>query len=630
MSNPATDRRALGALAPAALCCVWMGLVDGAVAQSLAPVPPAASLWLLVTTIGLTGVVLLPLALLLSPLRRWRPLAALRRRIDARPLLRRALVALALGASLLAHWINATQYVRLYLLLHLLLSGFAIVAAWVGFALALPEASRLRTWRPHPVVLAAGIAGWMAVAALSLWTTLGSHQLRALAIEQTTLLGHELILLDRLTGVLAAPEPVATGDLPPELLAALEPRPLRASDAPRRNIVLLTVDSLRADRLTSSGAREAMLPRLERLAADSVVFSRAYTPSCWTVHAMTSVLTSHLPSAIEFSHVSVSPDLRFTVRSEATLIENPVLRKRITPVPIDDEHPTLPGLLRDAGYRSITVAPYVFYLREAGVTRDFDVVDETSYRSLSIDGSGITQTPLVDRALASIDELEPGQPFFVWLHFMEPHAPYEARDERARGGDDVARYDSELRFVDQEIGRLLDELRTRDLYDESIVVVHADHGEEFGDHGGSFHATTLFEEIVHVPLVLKLPASEAQRRRVHAPVSLIDLAPTLLDLVGVDAPAPLMGRSLRDLLGGRDAAVRPVVSECFRFGRKRRALILMPFKLIVDEVVGTVQLFDLIEDPGERRNLADERGEVTDGLHAVLRAIGEQIDRASR
>lgn len=88
---------------------------------------------------------------------------------------------------------------------------------------------------------------------------------------------------------------------------------------------------------------------------------------------------------------------------------------------------------------------------------------------------------------------------------MEPHAPYEPRDAAATGGSDEARYDSELRHVDREIGELLELLRARGLFDRTVVVVHADHGEEFGDHGGQFHASTLFDEVIHVPLVLRLP-----------------------------------------------------------------------------------------------------------------------------
>jgi arylsulfatase A-like enzyme len=607
-------------IASAAAAAGFLAVAEVVMLALRYPVAGGDLLWVLAATVALGLVAAAALVVVELPLVLWAGPARTVVAIQRWPPLRYGLGAALLLAALAGHWINATAYVRLYLSLHMGLSLLSLLAAQLAFIVLIPpgtaRGARAQISRHQALAVGAALLAWMLLFAASLHAVMSRHELRLVATERAVLLAHQLILLDAATGVLA-PEAL-DGEASGAQLAQLAPRaPGPPGGAARgANVLLLTIDSLRADRL-------AALPALAALAADSAHFTRAYSPSCWTIHAMTALLSSRLASHLDFTHVGVAAGYQFIPREiDDGMLQNPAANRKVTPVPLGDTRPTLATLLRDAGYQTATVVSYIFYFRGAGVTRGFEVVDEDAYRALQIDGAGITAVPMVDRAEHFLAARDQDRPFFLWLHFMEPHAPYRARDEAARGGDHQARYDSELRFVDREIDRLLTGLEQRGLLEDTLVIVHADHGEEFGDHGGQFHATTLYEEIIQVPLLLKLPArSGLAPARFDTPVSLLDLAPTLLDLLGVTTDAPLAGRSLLPLLAGEPSTARPVVSECFRFGRRKRAVVVWPHKLIVDDAVGTYQLFDLEADPAERSNLADREPSTLAALAALLRAL---------
>ncbi len=341
---------------------------------------------------------------------------------------------------------------------------------------------------------------------------------------------------------------------------------------------------------------------------------------------MASILTGYWPSQLRFTNVSVKPGLHFIRRSADTLLANPVARRQVTPVPIDEPAPTLAKLLKTAGYHSITVAPYVFYLRSAGLTRDFDIVDDKPYRSGKIDGSGVVNVALVDRTIHFLDKNTNDSPFFAWIHFMDPHAPYLARDDVARNGTGEQRYDSELRFVDKEVGRLVTQLKRRGLLQNTILAIHADHGEEFRDHGGQFHATTLYNEVVQVPWLLRLPNAKHAGRVIEPAVSLTDLTPTMMDLLGIQSDAVFAGRSLWPVIEHGTHTVRPVVSECDRFGRSKRALVTGDNKVIVDSTLGTVEIYSHTKDPSEQNNLAADDG-LREAMLSQLRSIEQTMLR---
>ncbi len=510
---------------------------------------------------------------------------------------------LALAAGIAVALASARLYVRLYLAIHVAatigaagLVQLGVFALWPGAASTGVPARRARA----RVLLGAGVLAWMAALAGALAAIAGTPLLRFLALEQTTILAQGLLVLHQTWGVLAPAEGVGAPALPPLAPVAAPDGALRGA-----NVLLVTVDSLRADAVPAGGT-------IAGLAARGVAFDRAWSPSCWTIHAMAATLTSRLPSQLRFTPVSIDPSLAMTPHApDEDLVTNPLHFRKTTPVPWDDPTPTLAGLLRAAGYQTATPVGYVFYRPQGGLTREFELVDDEVYRLHNRDLRGVTSGPLTDAALGFLDRRDATRPFFLWVHYLDPHDPYVDHD--GAGGDDRARYGSEVRHADRELGRLLDGLAARGLADDTLLVVHADHGEELGEHGGQYHATTLYEEILHVPLVIVAPARARLAAGVRAaPVSLYDLVPTIVDLLGVTTPAGFLGRSLVPTLRGAELAASPRFAECARFGRDRRAVLAWPWKLIADAAVGTLELYDLAADPHERANRIEDRpGDVT-------------------
>jgi arylsulfatase A-like enzyme len=201
--------------------------------------------------------------------------------------------------------------------------------------------------------------------------------------------------------------------------------------------------------------------------------------------------------------------------------------------------------------------------------------------------------------IARLEQLGPSERLFAWVHFMEPHEPYVAGK---RGDPPFSRYLQEIVIVDREIGRILDAVEKRGLAQRTTLIITGDHGEAFGEHNTNFHATTLYEELLHVPLLVSVPG--LQPRRCDELVTLADIGPTVLDLMGLDTPARFLGQSLVPVLLGRPGHfTRPVVAES---GRGLRAFYFPDGKkLIVDPRTATTELYDLRQDPGELDNLYD-------------------------
>lgn len=348
---------------------------------------------------------------------------------------------------------------------------------------------------------------------------------------------------------------------------------------PGAHIVLITIDALRADHLGAYGyAARPLSPSLDELAARSVVFEQAFGQAPHSSHSLASLMTSEY----------VPP------RKELGL-----------PLPTL----TLARLLRDVGYHAAAFYTQgIFHTDGEHLARYRDArfdFERVSHRHLDAEA----RTDEVLHELGRIVELgEP--PSFVWAHYFDAHEPYEAT---TFGDSEVQRYDGEILNVDRAVGRLLRGARER-VSRPLVVVISADHGEEFRDHGGVYHGSTLYQEQIRVPLIVHVPGLSA--RRVPTPVELVDLAPTLLGLVGAPIPASMRGDDLRPLLQGAELDPGPAFASV----GTSHMVVSWPYKLILDLRFGTVQLFDLARDPAERASLADERPDLAGRLQAELHA----------
>lgn len=400
------------------------------------------------------------------------------------------------------------------------------------------------------------------------------------------------------------------GDVAPGLVLP-PPRPsgIRLPLPQPTNVVLVTIETLRADRVSFLGYHRPTTPRLARLAEESVVFERFYATTPTTRLSLPALLSGRMPSQIAWQPQSTEKRMR-----------------RIGPTT-----PWLPEILRARGYRTIAVHTTFrafSRLESAGFDRGFEIFDAEV--PLSYSGGTMRGFPgarQVDRALEILGQ-GAYRPFFLWLHLVEPHYLYEQPPEAPRfGSSESDLYDAEIAEADRQVGRLLDKLSERSSLANSIVLVCGDHGEEFGEHGERWHTSNLYEPQVRTAAVLRIP--RLGPRRVRTAVAMTDLAPTLLDLLGVqEGLAKMQGRNLLPLLESPERELAPFFLENFSVedGRNHQvALVSWPRKLIHRQDGGSVELYELATDPHERRNLYATNPESARDLLGPLLRFGERI-----
>ncbi|HEX3854358.1 MAG TPA: sulfatase-like hydrolase/transferase [Polyangiaceae bacterium] len=385
-----------------------------------------------------------------------------------------------------------------------------------------------------------------------------------------------------------------SGSDEPLSVVASSPVPVEAPANARKtlaehlNVVLISIDTLRHGE-SSSGAR-AVTPNLDRLAQDSVVFEQAYSLASYTAKSVGPFLLGKYSSEThrDWNHFN-----RFTTKDV-------FVAQR----------------LQQGGVHTVSVQGYWYFFLNTGLERGFDVINKSAAPALvTVDGDSNTNGDKVSDAalveLAKPELLE--QPFFLWIHYVDPHAEYVAHDGFDFGPSSRQRYDGEVAFVDHHVGRVLDALEKSLVYDHTVVIITSDHGEAFAEHGMIRHGFELWEELVRVPLIVRVPGVPA--RHIQTRRSAIDLAPTILDLCGVPAPSPsdgdfLSGTSLvPDLFtpAGAEPKARPVFIDMAAGPNNadRQALIDDDKKLVASGG-RPLSLYDLAADPGETKDLLDD------------------------
>jgi len=357
------------------------------------------------------------------------------------------------------------------------------------------------------------------------------------------------------------------------------------------NVVLISIDTLRQGEGTAGGARP-VTPNLDRLSQSSVVFDRAYSLASYTAKSVGPFLLGKYASEThrDWSHFN-----RFT-KKDVFVAQR----------------------LQQGGVHTVSVQGYWYFFANTGLERGFDSINKSAAPALvSVDGDSTSNADKVsDAAIAELSKPELEQrPFFLWMHYVDPHSEYVPHAGFDFGPSSRQRYDGEVAFVDHHVGRVLDVLEKSRLNDHTAIIVTSDHGEAFGEHGMIRHGFELWEELVRVPLIVRVPG--VATRHVQARRSAIDLAPTILDLCGVAPPPPpenagasdfLSGSSLLpDLLNAGEPAPRPVFIDMAAGPNNadRQALIDGELKLVASGG-RPLSLYDLAADPGETRDLLDQ------------------------
>ena len=454
------------------------------------------------------------------------------------------------------------------------------------------------------------------------------------------------------------------------------------SDKP--DVILVSIDTLRADRLSAYGETRALTPEIDRLASEGVVFDRVLASSPWTVPSVASMLTG-LPT---IRHGAGMP-----FRSGLTFLRSP----------LDEKHSTIAERFAAAGYRTRAVVANGFLGEELGFGQGFEtyenpmnaVMGALVIRDLPIGRLLLSLIPVqmvgdyraegvTQRALEWLDETDPS-PLFLWVHYIDPHMPYQADpasldlaplfDEfrqmsppvqedgtvvgeafaaisQVRSGilwlgpEDRRRiedyYDRGVRYADAQIGRLIETIKKRTEERQVIVALTSDHGEEFWDHGHFEHGHDYYREVTQVPLIFWAPGLVPEGRRVETPVGLVDVGPTLLELAGLEvqeSALPDEGRSLQGLWDG-SATGEDIHPPRFAGGNLYDLPAVLieegPWRFIL-RANGEQELYNVLLDPDERDNRALEQTDLAaryrrllePRLSALLWTAGGQLEDLS-
>ena len=343
------------------------------------------------------------------------------------------------------------------------------------------------------------------------------------------------------------------------------------------NVLLITIDTLRQDRVGVYGNRSGLTPNIDRIAAGGVRYAHAYSPAPLTLPAHASILTGLLPT-----RHGIHNNTRFR---------------------LDERVPTLAGIAKSAGYRTGAFVGAFVLDGRFGLNRGFDEYDDrlphdgrASFHFAERRASEVVAAAA--RWILSGPQPLVSSPWFAWVHLFDPHAPYDAPAEY-RGGRTP--YDAEVAYADAMVGRLLEQLQAAHALDKTLIVVTADHGESLGEHGEMTHGLFAYNSTLAVPLVLKGPAIAPAT--VEAPVLHTDITPTILDLIGLTIPGPVDGQSLVH----PPSRERPLYFEALDAALTRgwaplRGVVQGDWKYID---LPEAELYDVAADPGELQNRID-------------------------
>lgn len=396
----------------------------------------------------------------------------------------------------------------------------------------------------------------------------------------------------------------------------------------RPSILLVTLDTTRADHVGVYGYDRPTTPNLDRLAADGIVFDQALSSSSWTLPAHGSLFTGMVPT----SHGARNDPQGELYLADA--IEAPDSWRVYRASRLRDDVPTLADLLARDGYATGAVVGGPWMKQIFGLGRGFEHYDDSAIDTLN----GRDASSVSDAALAWVEARQ--GPFLLFLNYYDPHTPYKVRKRYlelfvpegtpATGAAETpeqvrALYDSELRYTDDQLGRVLDGLRTRGLYDDLWIVVTADHGELQGEHGLSGHGSTLYDEELHIPLIVKQPGNARAGERVARPIQLTDVMPMLLRGLGRPVPESVQGDPDGSSPVFAEVYPLPQLSDAgdYRMLREGAWTFLWNSR-------GEHRLFHRERDPLEERDLRAEEPEQATAMADRLERFVQGLPRPGR
>jgi len=355
------------------------------------------------------------------------------------------------------------------------------------------------------------------------------------------------------------------------------------------NVVMITIDTVRADHFGAYGYPHATTPALDALASDGALFVNAWAHAPSTRYSMPSILTGRYPLAVQYDNSVWWPAL-------------------------DAKATTMAETLEARVFYSGAIRNYHYFDTKRRMDQGFDHYDNSNARlhtgrdpAKTVGTSSRQQT---DKAIAFLEQ-NAHRRFFLWVHYYDPHYSYEPHEgtERFDTGK-TALYDHEIRFTDDQIGRVIEDLKQRGLYERTVIVVTGDHGEGFGEHGIDLHGYHLYAPQTKIPLIMRVPGQAPQR--VTTPVGHIDLLPTLANLAGAQPSTEMQGRSLVDMLTGQapvdgDRWVFQQLS--FENNNEQRAAASQRCHIIYYvSPQNSWELYRIDTDPGETRDIIDDPG----------------------
>ncbi|MEW5851972.1 MAG: sulfatase-like hydrolase/transferase [Myxococcota bacterium] len=386
---------------------------------------------------------------------------------------------------------------------------------------------------------------------------------------------------------------------PPPRDLAVHSAALPPGVGPYRNVLFIIVDTLRQDRLHLFGNSRPTTPFLDELANSSAVFTRAYANGVRSHRSIPSILTGRYPSRL---HMGPSKTELLTL-----LPQNVSIAERLGPL----------------GYSAASFILEKYFEGQEGLTQGFDFFNPRRVDPNYRDWSRPQAEGVVNATINWINEqTQAGKPWIAWPHIYDPHLYWH---DTPFGTDELARFDAAVRYVDSQVARLVQHVKSLPDGNQTIIVFTADHGQGLGTHGEHGHGQNMWEEDVKVPMLIHAPGFPAQR--VDTVVENVDLVPTVLNLLGLtkDVDPMLDGKTLVPFLVSGDAAAKGDPGVAIVEGmtdpkqpHDRRAVVQGPWKLIVDLDVGTMQLFHLPDDPQERKNVAGEHPDRVREMRAIL------------